>query len=223
MPCFKNPVSKGITITMKSSTSSEKYIKTEALDENSEFYSEYSDRNENNTNEFYKNSSNEHGIKIEPKDSSEEESVDGEDDEDQTTDPKLLLNPVVKIEISSNQKLENSKDYSHLSYYKRPKIKTHRCNSCKKSFGYVKNLEKHVKIFHADGDGHQCKHCKKCFGNQPMLNKHVKEEHKEHIGHNHLLLLMADLRQDIKRVSSFSRCLNGTFPRRNCSVKLFVH
>ena len=24
--------------------------------------------------------------------------------------------------------------------------------------------------------------------------------------------LMADLRQDINRVSSFSRCLNGTFP-----------
>ena len=104
MPCFKNPVSKGITITMKSSTSSEKYIKTEALDESSELYSEYSDRNKNNTDEFYKNSSNKHGIKIEPKDSSEEESVDGEVDEDQKIDPKLLLNPVVKIEISSNQK-----------------------------------------------------------------------------------------------------------------------
>ena len=39
------------------STSSEKYIKTEALDENSEFYPEYySDRNENNTNEFYNSS-----------------------------------------------------------------------------------------------------------------------------------------------------------------------
>ena len=32
--------------------------------------------------------------------------------------------------------------------------------------------------------------------------------------------LMADLRQDINRVSSFSRCLNGT---RNCSVKTLVH
>ena len=35
--------------------------------------------------------------------------------------------------------------------------------------------------------------------------------------------LMADLHQDIKRVSSFSRCLNGIFPRRNCSVKTLVH
>ena len=30
--------------------------------------------------------------------------------------------------------------------------------------------------------------------------------------------LMADLYQDINRVSSFSRCLNGTFPWRKCSV-----
>ena len=34
--------------------------------------------------------------------------------------------------------------------------------------------------------------------------------------------LMADPRQDINRVSSFSRCLNGTFPWRNCSVKDLV-
>ena len=34
--------------------------------------------------------------------------------------------------------------------------------------------------------------------------------------------LMADLRQDINRVPSFSRCLNGTFPWRNCSVKTLV-
>ena len=32
------------------------------------------------------------------------------------------------------------------------------------------------------------------------------------LGPNHLLILMADLRQNINRVSSFSRCLNGTFP-----------
>ena len=32
--------------------------------------------------------------------------------------------------------------------------------------------------------------------------------------------LMAELRQDIKRVSSFSRCLNEIFPWRNCSVTL---
>ena len=54
------------------SASSEKDIKTEALDENSELYPEYSDRNENNTDKLY-NSPIEHGIKIEPKDSSEEE------------------------------------------------------------------------------------------------------------------------------------------------------
>ena len=35
--------------------------------------------------------------------------------------------------------------------------------------------------------------------------------------------LMADLRRDINRVSSFSRCLNGAFPWRNCSVKTLVH
>ena len=35
--------------------------------------------------------------------------------------------------------------------------------------------------------------------------------------------LMADLRQDIIRFSSFSRCLNGTFPWRNCSVKTMIH
>ena len=34
--------------------------------------------------------------------------------------------------------------------------------------------------------------------------------------------LIADLRQDINRVSSFSRCLNGTFTWRNCSVKALV-
>ena len=31
--------------------------------------------------------------------------------------------------------------------------------------------------------------------------------------------LMVDLCLDINRISSFSRCLNGTFPGRNCSVK----
>ena len=35
--------------------------------------------------------------------------------------------------------------------------------------------------------------------------------------------LMADLSQDINRVSSFSRCINGTFPWRNCSVKTLVY
>ena len=34
--------------------------------------------------------------------------------------------------------------------------------------------------------------------------------------------LMADLHQDVNSVSSFSRCLNGTFPWRNCeSLDLF--
>ena len=36
---------------------------------------------------------------------------------------------------------------------------------------------------------------------------------------NHICTsLMADLRQDINRFPSFSRCLNGTFPCRNCSI-----
>ena len=35
--------------------------------------------------------------------------------------------------------------------------------------------------------------------------------------------LMADLCQDIKRVSWLSRYLNGTFPWRNCSIKTLVH
>ena len=35
--------------------------------------------------------------------------------------------------------------------------------------------------------------------------------------------LMADLRQDINRVSSFIRCLSWIFPWRNCSVKTLVH
>ena len=34
--------------------------------------------------------------------------------------------------------------------------------------------------------------------------------------------LMADLGQDISKVSSFSRCLNGTFPWRNWSVKTLI-
>ena len=38
-----------------------------------------------------------------------------------------------------------------------------------------------------------------------------------------LTSFMADLRQDINRVSSFSRCLNGTLPWSNCSVKTLVH
>ena len=35
--------------------------------------------------------------------------------------------------------------------------------------------------------------------------------------------LVVELREDIKIVSSFSRCLNGTFTLRNCSVKTLVH
>ena len=35
--------------------------------------------------------------------------------------------------------------------------------------------------------------------------------------------LMADLRQDTNRGFAFSRCLNGIFPSRNCSVKTLVH
>ena len=35
--------------------------------------------------------------------------------------------------------------------------------------------------------------------------------------------LMADLHQAINRVSSFSRCLNRTFPLRNCSFKTLVY
>ena len=34
---------------------------------------------------------------------------------------------------------------------------------------------------------------------------------------------LADLRQDINRVSSISRCLNGTFPWRNCSIMTLAH
>ena len=34
---------------------------------------------------------------------------------------------------------------------------------------------------------------------------------------------MTDIHQDINRVSSFSRCFNGTFPWGNCSVKTLVH
>ena len=35
--------------------------------------------------------------------------------------------------------------------------------------------------------------------------------------------LMADLRQELNRLSSFNRCLNVKFPWRNCSIKTFVH
>ena len=35
--------------------------------------------------------------------------------------------------------------------------------------------------------------------------------------------LMADLYQDINRVSSFRRCLNGTFSSRKCFIKALVH
>ena len=35
--------------------------------------------------------------------------------------------------------------------------------------------------------------------------------------------LMTDFNQDINRVTSFSRCLNGTFHFRNCSNKTLVH
>ena len=35
--------------------------------------------------------------------------------------------------------------------------------------------------------------------------------------------LMTDLRQDLNRVFSFSRCLNVIFPGRNCSVKTLVN
>ena len=38
-----------------------------------------------------------------------------------------------------------------------------------------------------------------------------------------LTSLMANLPQDINKVSSFNRCLNGTFPCSNCSIKTLVH
>ena len=35
--------------------------------------------------------------------------------------------------------------------------------------------------------------------------------------------LMVNVRQDIKSVSSFIRCHNGTFPFRDCFVSVLVH
>ena len=57
------------------------------------------------------------------------------------------------------------------------------------------------------------------------LDKTLKNDHfltdYLHLGSNHLpTSLMADLQQDINSVSSFSKCLNETFPLRNCFVKI---
>ena len=42
-------------------------------------------------------------------------------------------------------------------------------------------------------------------------------------GAQSLTSLKADIHQDINGGFAFSRCLNGTFPWRNCSVKTLVH
>ena len=44
----------------------------------------------------------------------------------------------------------------------------------------------------------------------------------EKIGNNTFTSLNADLRQDKNRGIAFSRCLNGIFPGRKCSVKALV-
>ena len=62
-------------------------------------------------------------------------------------------------------------------------------------------------------------------------SNHWKQNEKQnrvvfhfHLGPNRLpISLKAELRQDINRVSLFSRCLDGTFPWRNCSVKTLIH
>ena len=44
----------------------------------------------------------------------------------------------------------------------------------------------------------------------------LEEDPEDHPGTQSFTSLMADLRKDINKVSSFSRCSNGTFPSRNC-------
>ena len=69
-----------------------------------------------------------------------------------------------------------------------------------------------------------CADCGKIYQNKQSLRVHVDHFHnKMDLRDQSFTSLMADLRQDINRVSSFSRCLNGTFPWRNCSVKTLVH
>ena len=46
---------------------------------------------------------------------------------------------------------------------------------------------------------------------------------KSNQGSKSFTRLMADLRQDINGGFAFSRCLNGTYPWRKCSVKALVH
>ena len=171
------------------STSSEKYIKTEALeldDKNSEYYPEIGDRNENNTNDFYYNNSSisREFMKIEPKYKSSFEE-DNYDEQNQTTDPKLLLNPVVIIEMRTeiNQKLlENSKDYSH-NDHKIPKTKTHRplvlkCEFCEKTFRDNYNLNSHVMNIHEDNKKYKCQHCNKGFNQKYVLLGHIQIIHE---------------------------------------------
>ena len=46
----------------------------------------------------------------------------------------------------------------------------------------------------------------------------TKQTEKKKLRYQSFTSLMANLRQDINRVSSFRRYLNGPFPGRNCSV-----
>ena len=72
----------------------------------------------------------------------------------------------------------------------------------------------------------KCKVCKSCtiYLDYKDYSKIVRNRLTDFgFGTQSFTSFMADSRQGINSVSSFSRCLNGTFPWRYCSVQTLLH
>ena len=60
----------------------------------------------------------------------------------------------------------------------------HNCNLCEKTFSYISNLERHIKISHMNNKDEKdqkfkCELCSKEFRGKNGLDLHVKEKHEE--------------------------------------------
>ena len=96
-------------------------------------------------------------------------------------------------------------------------IKDHKCHNCEKTFSRSSDVNRHIKNVHEEKKKKNIAASKSQQNN--FTNNFFSKELETKSGllqHAHrsqsFTSLMADLRQDINRVSSFSRCLNGTFP-----------
>ena len=96
----------------------------------------------------------------------------------------------------------------------------HKCHICGEGYMIQSELQKHVSMNHLNERPYQCDQCPNSYKSQSGLEQHIGKKLKMFISKIILTpfraqtftFLMADLRHDINRVSSFSKCINGTFP-----------